>query len=289
MPLDINLDVNIARIVHLQWEQQLENLVQDADAQGVSLSSHEDCDLGIWIYGIGLQKYAQRQEIWALKEVHKAFHQAADEVARSVAAGKHALAQDAMLRVRELSRDIIYRLTAMELAIFESQRRTPRQFLQQLGGGRGTDLRMVQLVDAKGLRYFRRRKQRLGAMLLNVNVARLTHMRWTRALEQSFRKRGRNLPPQGAEECELGVWLHSADLKPYQDRPSFVQLDEVHKRFHQLSARTIAALNRHHYPEADNHYEQVKQLSRDVVFLLTRIEMEIEHAPSLLQRLFWRS
>ncbi len=290
MSLDINLDVNIARIIHLKWEEQLEGLIQGKASENLKLSSHEDCDLGIWIYSSGLQKYAQRPEIWALKDVHKAFHHHALEVIQAVAAGDPDQAETAMQQVRNLSKEIIYQLTHMELAIIESQSGAGGLLRRLTGqGSQHSPLSMVQVSDAKGIPFLRQRSKSLGAMLLNVNVARLIHMRWTQELERSFRKRGRKLAPQPAEECDLGVWLHGAALKHYQDSETFLKLDEVHKRFHHGADRTISFLNRRHYQDADKAYDTVKELSRDVVFLLTKIEREIEESPSLFQRLFTRS
>ncbi|MEO5342862.1 MAG: CZB domain-containing protein [Gammaproteobacteria bacterium SHHR-1] len=289
MSLDINLDVNIARVIHLKWEEQLEALIRGKSGDDLRLSSHEDCDLGVWIYSSGLQKYAQRPEIWALKDVHKAFHRHALEVTQAVAAGDEAAAEAAMQQVRGLSKEIIYQLTQMELAIIESRQGGGGLLRRVIGGGPvRSPLAMVQTSDAKGLPFLRQRSKNLGAMLLNVNVARLIHMRWTQELERSFRKRGRKLAPQPAEECDLGVWLHGAALKHYQDSETFLKLDEVHKRFHHNADRTISFLNRRHYQDADKAYDNVKELSRDVVFLLTRIEREIEDYPSLFQRLFTR-
>jgi hypothetical protein len=286
MSLDINLDVNIARIIHLKWEEQLEALISGRKTGDICLSSHEDCDLGVWIYSSGLQKYAQRPEIWALKDVHKAFHQQALGVTQAVAAGDKAQAEEAMGQVRGLSKEIIYQLTQMELAIIDSQQSAGGLLRRLTGGSQRQPLTMVQISDAKGLPFLRQRSKSLGAMLLNVNVARLVHMRWTQELERSFRKRGRKLAPQPAEECDLGVWLHGAALKSYQDSETFLKLDEVHKHFHHHADRTISFLNRRHYQDADKAYDHVKELSRDVVFLLTRIEREIEESPSLFQRLF---
>ncbi|GAB6054489.1 hypothetical protein JCM17960_33090 [Magnetospira thiophila] len=291
MALDINLDVNIARLIHLKWEDQLEDLVAGKGGP-VQLQSHEDCDVGVWIYGSGLQKYAHTRDVWILKDVHKSFHKAADAVARAVADEDHELAELHLAQVRNLSKEIIFHLTSMELSVIESQwtrdlARSPTRLLQRLlgGGEKPPALHMMHTETESGIGPIKRRKNNLGAMLLNVNVARLAHMRWTIDLEKAFRRHGKAVSLQPSEQCELGVWLHSVALKRFEDSPTFLELDRNHKRFHELSERTVSALHHRRYRQADDFYEELKRLSREVIFLLTRIEMDLENSPTLFQRL----
>ncbi|CCQ74672.1 CZB domain-containing protein [Magnetospira sp. QH-2] len=291
MSLDINLDVNIARLIHLTWEEQLEHLVA-GQVEKVALQSHEDCDLGVWIYGSGLQKYAQSKDIWILKEVHKAFHKAADAVATAMAEGNKDEAELQLAQVRSLSKEIIFHLTSMELSVIESQwtrelARSPGRLLGRLfgGGDRPPALHMMHTEQESGIGPIKRRKTDMGAMLLNVNIARLAHMRWTLDLERAFRRHGKDAALQPAEQCELGVWLHSVALKKYEEQDTFIELDRVHKRFHELSERTVSALHHGRLRQADDFYEELKRLSREVIFLLTRIERDMEKTPTLFQRL----
>lgn len=48
------LDINIARMMHLNWETGLEALIEEKRPLK-GLASHEDCELGLWLHGAGMQ------------------------------------------------------------------------------------------------------------------------------------------------------------------------------------------------------------------------------------------
>ena len=71
------IDITIARITHVEWVHQLERLLHK-DTTSASLPSYHDCELGVWLYGEGLQNYKEIPEIGLLVQSHKLFHVAAE-------------------------------------------------------------------------------------------------------------------------------------------------------------------------------------------------------------------
>jgi len=77
---------------------------------------------------------------------------------------------------------------------------------------------------------------------LDVNTARLAHLRWELALEASVEGRGSHAPLQGHEDCALGHWIYGTGLARYGKHNSVWQLKSTHKKFHHLAEETAVAL-----------------------------------------------
>ncbi len=293
MNLDMSLDVNVARLAHIRWEEDLEQLLAGTH-DAVSLQSHEDCDVGLWIYGAGLAKYGHERDIWTLKETHRKFHAAADAVVDAKGKGDLAAAERAMEIVRRLSGEIVVLLTSLELnSLLRRHKRDimrlPGSFLGALLSGTepAPPFRMLHLAESvRGPSFFRRRRRNL-ALIFDINTARLAHLHWTRDLQRFFRKRrGRRQDLiQSAAECELGVWIHGYALREHKDITEFASLDAAHKRFHEAATRTVSALRHPNVRDADKAYQTVLELSREIVILLTRIELRLENSRSLTRRM----
>ena len=125
MPIDINLDVNVARLVHLEWANQVETyLAAGGDGRAENTcQSHEDCDLGIWIHAIGLKKYRHIGDIKTLNRVHVRFHDAVERAFSCMDGGAKEEAGRALAEVQQLSKDVVFLLTSIELHVIERQRK----------------------------------------------------------------------------------------------------------------------------------------------------------------------
>ena len=55
--------------------------------------------------------------------------------------------------------------------------------------------------------------------------------------------------------CELGKWLHGAGSSQYGGKPSFVQLLESHRQFHQEAGKVARLINQGAYSEAEKQLE----------------------------------
>ncbi|MBF0286424.1 MAG: CZB domain-containing protein [SAR324 cluster bacterium] len=110
------LDINYARIVHLEWELTLEELLTERKSS-VQLTSHKDCMVGVWLYSEGLSNYRHLEELPRLEKLHKDFHTQAQRVIDLHTSYQEKRAEEAFLKLKELSKDIIFLLTLIELKI----------------------------------------------------------------------------------------------------------------------------------------------------------------------------
>jgi len=117
------LDIMIARITHVDWMYQLEMKLKNSSA-AINLQPFNKCELGIWLYGEALNAYEEIPDIALLEKSHKAFHIAADKVAKwhnswksNAELTEQARADfDVALR---MSKDIVYHLTMLELKMLQ--------------------------------------------------------------------------------------------------------------------------------------------------------------------------
>jgi len=136
----------------------------------------------------------------------------------------------------------------------------------------------------------------MPAAELDVNSARLAHLRWELALEALLDGSGGHRSLQGHEDCELGHWIYGTGLARYGKHSSVWQLKSAHKRFHHIAEETVVA----HAAGADERAKQtmatLRRLSGEILYLLTALELDaIETAmdqmrektiPSRLMRMF---
>jgi methyl-accepting chemotaxis protein len=65
-----------AKSDHLAWRTKLRDLLQGKESLSLEeATSHEHCRLGQWIYGEGMQRFGNLQEMQDLEATHKALHQ----------------------------------------------------------------------------------------------------------------------------------------------------------------------------------------------------------------------
>ena len=109
---------------------------------------------------------------------------------------------------------------------------------------------------------------------LDVNAARLAHMRWEMALEALLAGQGTHEPLQGHEDCALGTWIYGTGLKRYGRHSSVWQLKTSHKKFHHVAEETMAAVASGKLDRAAKTFKTVRRLSGEVLYLLTALELD---------------
>jgi hypothetical protein len=115
------LKVSQARLIHLRWERGLMDAFR-LRGKDTTLESAEVCALGVWIHATGLQNYHNLPEIIQLDETHKAFHTQADTVLRALRSKQHKRAEASYKQTRELSRKVVYLLSAIEYKLLDSNK-----------------------------------------------------------------------------------------------------------------------------------------------------------------------
>ncbi|WP_161539738.1 CZB domain-containing protein [Paramagnetospirillum kuznetsovii] len=76
---------------------------------------------------------------------------------------------------------------------------------------------------------------------LDVNAARLAHLRWEAGLEALVNGSDAREPLKGQEDCDLGPWIYGTGLSRHGKLDSVRQLKTAHKRFNHLADETMSA------------------------------------------------
>ncbi|MBF0381766.1 MAG: CZB domain-containing protein [Magnetococcales bacterium] len=255
------LDLGLARIAHLNWEYEMESATHGSSISKEA-QSHEDCELGRWLYGPAQKNYGALEAIQPLLDSHKSFHQAAGRLATACKGDSSEAIAGELDIVRSLSRDIIFYLTEMELEAIErlhlstTTTRPPRTLIQRLFAGP-----FHALPEDRGT--------------LKVSQARLIHLRWERSLMDAFRNRGKDTTLESSEMCALGVWIHATGVQRYGHLPEIAKLDETHKAFHTHAKNVISSLRNRQDKRAEASYKQTREYSRRVIYLLSAIEYKL--------------
>ncbi|MBF0370809.1 MAG: CZB domain-containing protein [Magnetococcales bacterium] len=262
------LDINIARVVHLNWELSLEALISGGRKE-VWLPNHENCDLGVWLHGSGLAQPGGFDAAIQLVEVHRQFHEVAERLSSGFHSQGREVAEKELEKVRNLSREILFLLTSLELdhlgshGVVHSIAQPVKNILGRLFGGSDE----YELVDAG---------------VLAVNRSRLVHLQWLRNMDRAFRHRGRNVALVSAEGCPLGVWIHTVGLKRYGQFDEIKHLNDCHKAFHDRAREAIAALRHRRDAQAEKAYKEVQQLSREIIHLLSVVDFKLLDSESMV-------
>ncbi|MEO5345527.1 MAG: CZB domain-containing protein [Magnetococcus sp. YQC-9] len=258
-----SIDFGLARIAHVLWESELEDLVSRS-RQTVHLTSHEDCELGSWLHGEGIRELYHLAPIRQLVEIHERFHRAALHLLSIFPSATPEQVEQEMRLVRSLSRDIVYFITEAELDYLEHK---PLEDFS------------AHPFKAMIHRLFNIHLPGHGESwnhgVLEVSHARLMHLRWSRQLLKAFQHWGRDAVLEPAEACFVGIWIRDVGTLNRPHAALIRELDDKHQLFHQRAEETIRLLRRKNFRKSETTYQEVVLLGREVLYLLTRIELAL--------------
>ena len=137
----------------------------------------------------------------------------------------------------------------------------------------------------------------MAVVELDVNAARLAHLRWELDLEALVEGNGTQEPLRGHEDCVLGTWLYGTGLHRYGKHASVWQLKGAHKKFHLAAEETLAAMTTGQAARAVATMDSVRRISGEILYLLTALELDVieeavesvraNNIPSRLLRMFF--
>jgi hypothetical protein len=311
--MNICLDANVARLVHMEWVLELERIIKEekdpvSDSTKELLSGtlgnmvgHEDCELGCWLYGRACQQYADSNMVWPLSDVHQKFHQASDHLLEMFWQGNQREVKRLMVEVHNLSREIVYLLTCIELDILERdkhpifsaffvvKRLLNKKSLAQESSSVST-FRSREVVKPLAERF-----KGVGAGMIEnspekieqikkLNMSRLAHIRWVNGLRNTFINfRDSDLLP--VEQCDLGMWIHHDEHHFLDEHELLEDLDIVHKEFHYYASKTVSAMRDGRYQGYEGFYFKSLFLSKEIIYLLTKMEYDFEGGRNIIARM----
>ncbi|MBF0435641.1 MAG: CZB domain-containing protein [Magnetococcales bacterium] len=261
------LDVTIARISHLRWELDLEAAVLGA-RNTIHMPQYQDCELGIWLHSRGQRQIGNRTLLAELIEWHRRFHQAGESICsqalpkQNPAAPLPSTVEEQLKELRHASHHIISMLTQAEL--------------DHYGNSPISELPTHPWSRLLGFLFHGPRlaaSEKAG--ILEVNQARLLHLRWANHLPETFRNRGRRISLESVELCPLSVWIHGTGLKRFGQMPELIRCDQAHKAFHARAEEILSNLRMRRDQHADRAYADVLKLSQEIIYLLSVIEYRL--------------
>ncbi|MBF0316827.1 MAG: CZB domain-containing protein [Nitrospirae bacterium] len=116
--------------------------------------------------------------------------------------------------------------------------------------------------------------------MIDITIARMTHVEWEYQLELALQKRNLVINMRPYNECELGVWLYSKALKMYQEIPDIELLEREHKLFHIAAEKVVKwhnapKISPRYDAQAQIDFEEVRQKSKEIIYLLTMLEFKM--------------
>ena len=110
------IDFSRARMMHRNWRSQLRQFLNGAKTTltEIEVLSHEDCQLGKWLYNEGLIVYEALPEIRRLESLHVRLHNHARVYMDLKKAGNTVLLDREWKRIETLSEEILALLTEIE-------------------------------------------------------------------------------------------------------------------------------------------------------------------------------
>lgn len=110
----IKVDLLKAKINHLNWRTRLLEYLEGKNSLSKEeVLSHEQCQLGKWIYAEGMQKYGHLNSMQLLELYHKNLHDAIRRVFELQEAKQFDKAKQEYQRMKELSELVIRQLDEM--------------------------------------------------------------------------------------------------------------------------------------------------------------------------------
>lgn len=110
------LSVNGARLRHLQWVGELEELLRGGRKLN-NIQSAENCALGLWLNRNINIEIGSPLDLATLDKAHKKFHQLVEDTASALRHGNYPLADNSYSKAYDCSAEVIMLLTKLELEL----------------------------------------------------------------------------------------------------------------------------------------------------------------------------
>jgi two-component system chemotaxis sensor kinase CheA len=134
--------------------------------------------------------------------------------------------------------------------------------------------RELKLEEAAGSDSAENKNALSRSVRFDFDSARSAHQAWDKRLREmlddayaiSVEKAGSH---QG---CQLGQWLYGRGLKEYEHIPQVMELEQIHREFHDHVREVVVLKNNQDRSGAQRAFLRVQQMSEQVLRLLTEVE-----------------
>jgi methyl-accepting chemotaxis protein len=112
--------------------------------------------------------------------------------------------------------------------------------------------------------------------VIELEVAKAAHQAWKMRL-RAFLDGHADIPHEQAvssHECDFGRWYYTSGKERYGSSAALGAIEKPHDRLHQLIGEIIEAKHHGKEPEAERKYQEVAQLSGEIVSAIDRLIQE---------------
>jgi methyl-accepting chemotaxis protein len=115
---DLTIQVEIFKKAHVSFAHKLQQLLDGEVAlREDEINSHTRCGLGRWYYGLGSRNFGELSEFQSLENSHIQIHQVMGKAVADFHQGNKQSAEKAMGQINSLSKEVVNKLDALEIAI----------------------------------------------------------------------------------------------------------------------------------------------------------------------------
>jgi methyl-accepting chemotaxis protein len=106
------------KLAHSTWRMRLRAFLEGREnIDPKQLVSHQDCELGKWLYSAGLSKHGHLREIKELEKKHRIMHGIVRHVVDLKKAGKEKEADQEFAKVHDVAEGVVALLTSLEAQV----------------------------------------------------------------------------------------------------------------------------------------------------------------------------
>jgi methyl-accepting chemotaxis protein len=115
---DLTQQVEVFKSAHIGLVGKLQKMIAgQLDLTEAEVNSHENCAMGKWYYGVGKRNFGSKPEFISLEDSHVKIHKIIGKAVSDFHRGDKQSAEAVVTQVNTLSKDIVFKLDALEKAI----------------------------------------------------------------------------------------------------------------------------------------------------------------------------
>ena len=108
-------DFTDIRMQHIAWRVKLDEFLKGKQSMTEEeATSHEACEVGKWLYSVGLEKYGMMEEVQELEKIHIELHITVKKIMSLKQSGNSHAETEALDKLDKILRKIMFLLVDIE-------------------------------------------------------------------------------------------------------------------------------------------------------------------------------
>jgi len=108
-------DFTEIRLQHVAWRARLNDFFEGkGDMSEKEATSHKACDVGKWLYSVGMKKYGEMPEMQELERIHVELHSTVKKIIMLKQSGKILDQEEEAVKLDNILRKLMFLLVDIE-------------------------------------------------------------------------------------------------------------------------------------------------------------------------------